>query len=202
MSYEGSIYIDKDESKQMKKVVRAKKIAYLPQYKQVPKMRVIDLITHGRHPHLSFSKIMRVSDHKMVERAAAMANVSHLLQRYVDTLSGGERQRVYIAMMIAQDADILLLDEPTTFLDIEHQMEVFTLLSKLHEQKKGIVVVVHDLAQAFSYAKKIVLLEKGHIVLQGSPQDVYTDACIYEQFKVRLQKQEDKDVLYPYQLRK
>lgn len=200
--YQGMITCNHIDLQTLTKQNKAKIISYLPQHKEIPCIPVKDLIAHGRFPHLSFSKVMKQEDLDIVYRAAKMADVDHLMERCVTTLSGGERQRVYIAMMIAQDAKILLLDEPTIYLDLEHQLEVFQLLKKLNALGKIIVIVVHDLSQAFSFSKKIILLEDGIISLQGKCKDIYQDARIYQNFQVRLERDTNSQHIYQYQLRK
>jgi iron complex transport system ATP-binding protein len=201
-NYQGNIYVNKINIQQIPKKERAKYISYLPQNRVTPNIDVYTLIAHGRYPHLGFSKVLTSNDDEKIKYAAKISNVSHLLDREVASLSGGERQRTYIAMLIAQDADILLLDEITTYLDIEHQLELLEVLRKLCTNGKGIVMVLHDLPQAFSIADEVLLLSKGEIMVVGKPDDIYKDSAITQSFGVSLKKSTDLDEIYDYQLKR
>lgn len=123
MPYKGNIRLNNVEIRSLSHKERAKRLSFLPQTRPIPVMDVIMLIAHGRYPHLGFSKTLTAKDREQVIRAASGTNITHLLERELSTLSGGERQRAYIAMMMAQDADFLLLDEPTTHLDINTSLK-------------------------------------------------------------------------------
>ena len=118
----GQILLDGRDIGQMTRIERAKQVAYMPQVRQIPSIDAETLISHGRFPHLGFSRIMSLKDRETVLRAAETASVLDILDRRVPELSGGERQRVYLAMVIAQDAGTILLDEPATYMDISHQV--------------------------------------------------------------------------------
>lgn len=201
-NYQGNIYVNQINIQQIAKKERAKYISYLPQNRVTPNIDVYTLIAHGRYPHLGFSKVLTSKDDEKIKYAAKISNVSHLLDREVVSLSGGERQRTYIAMLIAQDADILLLDEITTYLDIEHQLELLEVLRKLCTNGKGIVMVLHDLPQAFSIADEVLLLSKGEIMVVGKPDEIYKDSAITQSFGVSLKKSTDLDEIYDYQLKR
>lgn len=201
-NYQGNIYVNQNNIQLLTKKERAKYISYLPQNRVTPIIDVYTLIAHGRYPHLGFSKVLTNKDDEKIKQAAEISNVSHLLDREVASLSGGERQRAYIAMLIAQDADILLLDEITTYLDIEHQLELLEVLRKLCTSGKGIVMVLHDLPQAFSIADEVLLLSNGEIAVIGKPNEVYQDPTIRQCFGVSLKKSTDTDEIYEYQLKR
>ncbi|MDZ7727004.1 MAG: ABC transporter ATP-binding protein [Dehalococcoidia bacterium] len=134
---------------------------------------VEDLVRRGRYPHQSFFQPPTDSDQVAVERAMERAGVADLRSRPVDELSGGQRQRAWIAMTLAQDTPLLLLDEPTTFLDLAHQQEVLELVQHLNrEEGRTIVMVLHDLNQAARVSDHIVALQDGQIVAQGGPDTV------------------------------
>lgn len=201
-NYEGNIYLHQTNIQQITKKERAKYISYLPQNRVTPNIDVYSLIAHGRYPHLGFSKVLTSKDDEKIKYAAEISSVSHLLDREVASLSGGERQRTYIAMLIAQDADILLLDEITNYLDIEHQLELLEVLRKLCISGKGIVVVLHDLPQAFSVADEVLLLSKGEIAIAGKPEQIYKDPSICQNFGISLKKNKGIDEIYKYQLKR
>jgi ABC-type cobalamin/Fe3+-siderophores transport system ATPase subunit len=121
-------------------------------------------------------------DERAVTEALASTNTTDLAGRFVDELSGGQRQRVWLAMALAQETGILLLDEPTTFLDIAHQVEVLDLCANLHEQGRTLVMVLHDLNQACRYATRILAMRDGVLVAEGAPQDVVTAELVHDVF--------------------
>lgn len=163
----------------------ARTIGFLPQSSSVPDaVTVVDLVGRGRFPHQRFLRQWTDADHEAVERALVAARVRDLAQRPVDSLSGGQRQRVWLAMVLAQQTPLLLLDEPTTFLDIAHQLEVLDLCAELQEGGLTVVAVLHDLNQACRYADHLICLSEGRIVAQGRPQDVVTARLVQELFDV------------------
>ncbi|MFN3672175.1 MAG: ABC transporter ATP-binding protein, partial [Bosea sp. (in: a-proteobacteria)] len=135
---------------------------------------VADLVARGRYPHQSFLRQWSVADETAVATAMEATRVEALATRRVDELSGGQRQRVWIAMALAQETPILLLDEPTTFLDIAHQIELLDLLAELNAQGRTILAVLHDLNQACRYASHLVAMKDGAIIAQGSPGAIVT----------------------------
>lgn len=163
----------------------AQKIAFLPQSRPIPAMRVRELVEYGRFPHLSFSRQLRAQDHAAVEEALTLTGTASWADRDVRTLSGGERQRVYLAMALAQGADAILLDEPTTYLDLRCQFEILTLLRTLSAQGKTIVAVLHDLSHALLYSDHLALMENGRIVCDGSPREVFEHGLIDRVMGVR-----------------
>lgn len=167
----------------------ARALALLPQSSQAPDgITVGDLVARGRFPHQRFLRQWSVEDEAVVERALAATGVADLVNRGVDELSGGQRQRAWLAMVLAQDTDVLILDEPTTFLDIAHQIEVLDLCEALHQEGgRTIVAVLHDLNQAARYATHLVAMKGGRVVAQGAPKDVITEDLVAEVFGVRAQ---------------
>ncbi|WP_371619700.1 ABC transporter ATP-binding protein [Streptomyces sp. NBC_00454] len=162
----------------------AQTIGLLPQSPVAPEaITVADLVARGRQPHQHWWQQWSQADEKAVVDAMARTSVSDLADRPVDALSGGQRQRVWIAMALAQDTDILLLDEPTTFLDIAHQVEVLDLVRRLnHERGRTVVAVLHDLNQAARYADHLVAMKSGRVVAEGPPSEVVTAALVREVF--------------------
>lgn len=164
----------------------AKKLAILPQHPVAPDgLSVEELVSYGRFPHRSGFSSMKAEEKEIVLWALEVTGLSDLAERAVQELSGGQRQRAWIAMALAQHTDILFLDEPTTFLDIAHQLEVLKLLRKLNvEQGRTIVMVVHDLNQAARYADHIVAIKNGKIVTQGTPVEVMKKEMLREVFGI------------------
>ncbi len=133
-----------------------------------------DLVARGRFAHQRLLRQWPAEDEAAVREAMAVTEVADLADRFVDELSGGQRQRVWLAVALAQQTPILLLDEPTTFLDLAHQFEVLDLCAELHEQGRTVVAVLHDLNQACRYATDLIVMRGGEILAEGSPTDVMT----------------------------
>lgn len=162
----------------------AQQIGLLPQSPVAPEsITVGDLVARGRQPHQHWWQQWSDEDEHAVTDAMDRTDVSALAERSVDALSGGQRQRVWIAMALAQDTEILLLDEPTTYLDIAHQVEVLDLVRQLnHDRGRTVVVVLHDLNQAARYADHLVAMKAGRIVAEGPPSKVVTADLVREVF--------------------
>ncbi|MGW1321123.1 ABC transporter ATP-binding protein [Streptomyces antibioticus] len=162
----------------------ARRLGILPQSPLAPEgITVADLVQRGRHPHQRFGVRRGAADDLVIARALQATGTEDLAGRPVDELSGGQRQRVWIALALAQETPTLLLDEPTTYLDIAHQIEVMDLLADLNERTgKTIVLVSHDLNQAALYASTIVAMRDGRIVRQGAPHEVLTERTVSEVF--------------------
>ncbi|GAB3680499.1 ABC transporter ATP-binding protein [Angustibacter aerolatus] len=167
----------------------AKVLGLLPQSPTAPDgITVADLVGRGRHPHQGWLRRWSADDDLAVAEALRSTGTLDLAERAVDELSGGQRQRVWIAMALAQQTDVLLLDEPTTFLDVAHQIEVLDLLADLNRRRgTTVVVVLHDLNLAARYADHLVALKHGRLVAQGDPREVVTDALVQDVFGMRCQ---------------
>jgi iron complex transport system ATP-binding protein len=164
----------------------ARTLGLLPQSPVAPEGIIVsDLVGRGRHPHQKLMARWNEHDYEVVADALAATGTQDLADRSVDELSGGQRQRVWIAMALAQETDILLLDEPTTFLDVAHQIEVLDLLTDLNRQRgTTIVMVLHDMNMAARYADYLFALRGGTIVAQGAPNDVMTSELIRTVFDI------------------
>ncbi|MFG3383413.1 ABC transporter ATP-binding protein [Streptomyces sp. NPDC047999] len=173
----------------------ARTLGLLPQSSVAPDgITVADLVARGRYPHQGLLRQWSAEDERIVQESMAATGVRELGERYVDELSGGQRQRVWIAMALAQQTPLLLLDEPTTFLDIQHQLEVLDLCADLHEsQGRTLVAVLHDLNQAARYATHLIALRDGRVVAEGPPRDVVTAELVEHVFRVRSQIIEDPE---------
>lgn len=161
-------------------------VAFLPQFHEIPKdMTAEELVSCGRYPYQHWWSGVSTHDREVVEEVMRKTNTLHLKDRLAASLSGGERQRVWIAMALAQEPKILILDEPTTYLDICHQLEVMELVSKLnHEENLTVVMVLHEINQAIRYSTDLLVLENGVIERSGAPMEVMTHEAIAEVFDV------------------
>ncbi|MFC5419518.1 ABC transporter ATP-binding protein [Bosea eneae] len=161
----------------------ARRLGLLPQSAIAPDgITVADLVARGRYPHQSFLRQWSKADETAVAAAMRATRIEALAARPVDELSGGQRQRVWIAMVLAQETPILLLDEPTTFLDIAHQIELLDLLAELNAQGRTVVAVLHDLNQACRYASHLVAMKDGAIIAEGSPAGIVTAELVEKVF--------------------
>ncbi|MHC5904778.1 ABC transporter ATP-binding protein [Streptomyces sp. S6] len=182
----GAVVLDGDDIARMKTREVAKKLGLLPQAPVAPEgLTVSDLVARGRHPHQSWLRQWSSDDAEVVEKALAMTGVLDLADRPVDSLSGGQRQRVWISMTLAQGTDLLLLDEPTTYLDLAHAVDVLDLVDDLHESGRTVVMVLHDLNLAVRYSDNLVVMKDGAILAQGHPQDVVSAELLYDAFGLR-----------------
>jgi iron complex transport system ATP-binding protein len=162
----------------------ARTLGLLPQTPVVPEgVTVVDLVARGRHPHQGAFRRWSPDDESAVAEALALTDTLDLAGRHVDELSGGQRQRVWLAMTLAQGTDLLLLDEPTTYLDLAHQIEVLDLLADLNRSRgTTVVMVLHDLGLAARYADHLVAVRDGQVHAQGAPADVVTEALVRDVF--------------------
>ncbi|MFJ4918706.1 ABC transporter ATP-binding protein [Streptomyces sp. NPDC088725] len=182
----GAVVLDGEDIAALRTRDVAKKLGLLPQAPVAPEgLTVADLVARGRHPHQSWLRQWSSDDAGVVERALAMTGVSDLADRPVDSLSGGQRQRVWISMTLAQGTDLLLLDEPTTYLDLAHALDVLDLVDDLHESGRTVVMVLHDLNLATRYSDNLIVMREGSILAQGHPRDVITAELLDEAFGLR-----------------
>lgn len=182
----GTVVLDGEDIGRLRTRDVAKKLGLLPQAPVAPEgLTVSDLVARGRHPHQSWLRQWSSDDADVVERALAMTGVSDLADRPVDALSGGQRQRVWISMTLAQGTDLLLLDEPTTYLDLAHAIDVLDLVDDLHESGCTVVMVLHDLNLATRYSDNLIVMREGSILAQGHPRDVITADLLHEAFGLR-----------------
>lgn len=161
----------------------ARRLGLLPQSASAPEgITVADLVARGRYPHLGLWRQWTDADEAAVREAMAETGISALSGRRVDELSGGQRQRVWVAMVLAQQTELLLLDEPTTFLDVAHQVELMELFAALNRRGRTIVAVLHDLNHAARYADHIIAMRDGRIAAEGPPAEVITAERVEEVF--------------------
>ncbi|MGW0183905.1 ABC transporter ATP-binding protein [Nocardia sp. NPDC003345] len=177
----------------------ARRIGLLPQTSTAPEgIRVADLVARGRYPHQSLIRQWSRKDEEAVAAAMAATGVDELSGRLVDELSGGQRQRVWIAMVLAQETPIVLLDEPTTFLDIAHQIQLLDLCRDLNrETGRTVVAVLHDLNHAFRYADHLIAMRDGAVVATGAPRDIVTAELVQKVFDLGCRVIEDPETGAP-----
>ncbi|MEU4312348.1 ABC transporter ATP-binding protein [Nocardia sp. NPDC024068] len=177
----------------------ARRIGLLPQTSTAPEgIRVADLVARGRYPHQSLIRQWSHADEEAVAAAMTATGVDELSGRLVDELSGGQRQRVWIAMVLAQETPIVLLDEPTTFLDIAHQIQLLDLCRDLNrETGRTVVAVLHDLNHAFRYADHLIAMRDGAVVATGAPRDIVTAELVQKVFDLGCRVIEDPETGAP-----
>lgn len=178
----------------------AQRVAYLPQTRPVPLLAAQTMIEHGRFPYLGFAKTLSPADHAAVAQAVAATDTAALIDAALPALSGGERQRVFLAAAVAQETAYLLLDEPTTYLDTHFQIEILTLVRRLHQSGKTVLMVAHDLPQAFAYADTICVMQAGRLLCQAAPQELCNSDLLRRVFGYTLKRNPDAAAVYPYYL--
>jgi iron complex transport system ATP-binding protein len=189
---QGKIVLDGKDLAAYRPKEAARLVGLLPQSSTAPEgITVEDLVGRGRYPHQGFIRQWSAADQDAVDRAMAATNIAPLASRRVEELSGGQRQRVWAAMALAQETDLLLLDEPTTYLDIAHQIDLLDLFADLHEQGRTLVAVLHDLNHAARYATHLIAMKDGAIVAQGAPTEIVTAELVHEVFGLRCRVVED-----------
>ncbi|MHA4816961.1 ABC transporter ATP-binding protein [Streptomyces aculeolatus] len=177
----------------------ARTLGLLPQSSVAPDgITVGDLVARGRYPHQGLLRQWSREDERVVQESMAATGVGELADRYVDELSGGQRQRVWIAMALAQQTPLLLLDEPTTYLDIQHQIDVLDLCAELHEtQGRTLVAVLHDLNHAARYATHLIAMRDGQVVAEGAPGDIVDAELVERVFGLKCQVIDDPETGTP-----
>lgn len=180
----GTVQLNGKATSKMTLKDQAKSLAFLPQNPVAPNgVTVEELVGRGRHPHHTWFSRAGVDDGRAIERAMELTNVADLRDRYVTELSGGQRQRVWIAMVLAQETSVIFLDEPTSYLDLTHAMDVLDLVARLNEEEgKSFVMVLHDLNLAARYSSTILLMRDGQLKASGSPAAVVTEDNLLEHF--------------------
>ncbi|MFB9866901.1 ABC transporter ATP-binding protein [Vreelandella sulfidaeris] len=190
---QGSVMLDGDAIHQLPTRRLAQQLGFLPQSPIAPEgISVLELVSRGRHPHQGLFKRWSTADEAAVADALAATHMSELAECHVDELSGGQRQRVWIAMALAQQTKVLLLDEPTTFLDINHQVEVLDLLTDLNRERgTTIVMVLHELNLAARYADQLVAMANGKVYSVGPPEEILTEQMVRDVFGLESRVIED-----------
>jgi iron complex transport system ATP-binding protein len=191
---EGTVFLDGEPILSVQGKQVARRLGLLPQSPITPDgITVADLVARGRYPYQGLLKQWSRADERAVAEAMDAVGVTDLSGRVVDELSGGQRQRVWLALVLAQQTPIMLLDEPTTFLDIAHQIEVLDLCSRLHEEGRTMVAVLHDLNHACRYATHLIAMRGGEVIAQGRPAEVVTAELVERVFGLPCQVIEDPE---------
>ncbi|MGK5443547.1 ABC transporter ATP-binding protein [Micromonospora sp. URMC 105] len=195
----GTVLLDGRDIHALPSRAVARTLGLLPQSSVAPDgITVADLVARGRYPHQGLLRQWSREDERVVAESMAATGVAELADRPVDELSGGQRQRVWIAMALAQQTPLLLLDEPTTWLDVAHQIEVLDLCARLHEEQgRTLVAVLHDLHHAARYATHLIAMRDGRVVAEGDPRDVVTAELVQEVFGLPCRIVEDPETGTP-----
>ena len=183
---EGTVTLEGEDLLSLPQKLLARKVAYLAQSRRVPDITVRRMVLHGRFPYLSYSRRYRPEDRAAAEGAMEQMGLTDLAETPLSQLSGGQRQKVYIAMALAQDTPVILLDEPTTYLDVSHQLRMMAQARRLAGGGKTVVMVVHDLTHALTVADRVILMDRGKVAAQGSPEEVFASGRLELVFGVRL----------------
>ncbi len=179
--YVGDTNVHKTNTKKIAQI-----IGMLPQSPTAPSgLSVCEVVEYGRFPQKKRNGRLTEEDHKIIDWALEQTNLAEFKDRNINSLSGGQRQRVWIAMVLAQQTDIILLDEPTTYLDMAYQLEVLQLVQRLNKEKQiTVIMVLHDINQASRFSDELIVLKKGDIIAQGKPSAVMTNEILREAFNI------------------
>lgn len=189
---EGEIFINQQEIGKYKTIELAKQVAYLSQSKNIPDITVLKMVLHGRFAYLNYPRRYQKDDYEIARKALVWVGMSDFEDEPMNRLSGGMRQKVYIAMALAQDTPVILMDEPTTYLDIYHQLKMMDMAKDLAKEGKTVVMVLHDLSQALCTADEVVVLDNGIVQIQGTPQQVYESGKLSDVFGVFVEQVKTK----------
>lgn len=189
----GDIRVDGDRLEDLSPRQLAQRAAYLAQSRPVPNITAGRMVLHGRFPYLSYPRRYRPEDHAMAQKALEQADALDLAQRPMPQLSGGQRQKVYLAMALAQDTGTVLLDEPTTYLDVGHQQEVMATARRLALEGKAVVAVLHDLCLAMRFTHRLAVLDGGRLQGAGTPEELYQSGLLDRVFAVALRRVETEE---------
>ncbi len=199
----GQVFFKREDLLALSPKLRARKLSYLAQSRQIPDIPVGKLVLHGRFPYLGYPRRYRKEDYACAEAAMAAMGILEWQDTLLQNLSGGQRQKAYLAMALAQDTPVILLDEPTTYLDIAHQLQLLEYARMLAKQGKTVVLVIHDLPHAFERSDNIILMEAGKIITQGTTEEIFASGLVDRVFGVGLRRtQTEKGWLYYCEERK
>lgn len=185
---EGEIFLDGTAQTDLTARELALRVSYLPQSRPVPNITAGRMVLHGRFPYLGYPRRYRPEDWAMAKAALREAGAEELERQLMSRLSGGQRQRVYLAMLLAQDTRNVLLDEPTTYLDVAHQFRLLDRARRLADQGRAVVLVLHDLCLALRWADQLVVLDSGRLQMADSPERVFTSGILDRVFEVNVRR--------------
>lgn len=194
----GEVLLKKKSIKAMKPKELARQLSMLAQSNRPPEIEVGNLVSYGRYPYQKYGQGLTKEDQNHIEQAMNQVNIVSYKHRLVNRLSGGERQRAYIAMALAQDTELIFLDEPTTWLDIHIRFELMELVRGLNEGGKTIVMVLHDLNLALEYSDYLILMDRGKIVTSGSPEEIIASGALDLVFRIHTRIFEEEGKKYYY----
>ena len=201
LPYQGSIHLFGEELRHLKPKERAERVGYLPQTLTSPRMSVHTLAAHGCYRRKKMFQTLGEREREKIEAALAAADMREYRDKTVSELSGGERQRAFLAMLMAQDPAFFLLDEVTSYMDVEHQKRTTEIVRRLAASGKGVVMTTHDLALGFSLSDRILVMNGGSIVLSGTPEEVRKEKTLLRAcFGVTVGRSASKEALYAYEL--
>ena len=193
----GQIFLEENDYLKLSPKERAQKVSFLPQVRTIlPALPVKTLVEHGRFPYLGFARRKNERDVAIVKDAMDFTHVSQYADQYVDTLSGGIRQRVFLAMVLAQDCEYIVLDEPTTYLDLEGQREFLELLDTLRSQGKTLILVLHDLNQALRISDSLIVIEHQKVIASTTPKECLQNHILENVFHTRIKQFKDEEGAY------
>jgi iron complex transport system ATP-binding protein len=200
---DGVILYDGEDMKQMNRKQIAQKASLLSQSRNVPSIQAFRMVLHGRFPYLSYPRTYREEDKKIARKAMEETGCSEYANYNVNELSGGQRQAVYLAMALAQDTDTVFMDEPTTYLDIYHQVEILELVKELNEENElTVIMVLHDINQAIKYSDNIIVMKSGQAVACGKADEIINMDLLNNVYKIGgfINKVENERVFVPLKL--
>lgn len=185
---QGEIWIDGRKIEEYQHEDLAKKIAYLPQNRNVPDITVKRMVLHGRFPYLKYPRRYRKTDMEIAEEAIRQVGMEEFSHKNMNQLSGGMQQKVYIAMALAQDTPIIMMDEPTSFLDIVYQMKLMDIARELADKGKAVVLVLHDISMALRTADQMIVLKKGEVKGTGTPEEIFESGVLNDVFGLQIKR--------------
>ncbi|MBQ7841513.1 MAG: ABC transporter ATP-binding protein [Lachnospiraceae bacterium] len=184
----GEIWVEGKNTESLSAAQLAQKVAYLSQNRNVPDISVMRMVLHGRFPYLSYPRRYRETDVQIAKEALCRVGMDAYAEKNINSLSGGMQQKVYIAMALAQDTPVILLDEPTSFLDIAHQLKLMETIRQLADQGKSVVLVLHDISMALQAADVMMILSEGKLVRSGSPEEIFKSGILEQVFGVKIKR--------------
>lgn len=184
----GSILVDGTDLSGLDPKHRARLVTYLAQNRPVPQMNAMQLTLHGRFPYLRYPRRYRREDMAVAENCLKKLGIWEFKDAQLSTLSGGQRQKVYLAMALAQNTPVVLMDEPTTFLDVGHQLQTLADAKELARQGKTVVLVLHDLLLAMEHCDALAVMTQGHLLHSGTLEEIWQTGCLNTVFGIKLQR--------------
>lgn len=180
----GEVLADGVNTDELSPRLLAQKITYMAQSRPTPNISAFRMVLHGRFPYLSYPRKYRPEDYAIARKAMERADIYREADRFLPGLSGGQRQKVYLAMALCQDTETIFMDEPTTYLDVGHQLDVMDMARSLAAEGKAVVLVLHDLSHAMRYADRVLLMDSGSLVADGTPEEVFASRQIDRVFQI------------------